>query len=605
MNERQNSALDLAKNCYRTFPVHGVNERGECTCGNKNCGSIGKHPVIQGWQAAATTDQNQIKTWWEKYPDANPAVATGKGLLVLDVDGETGKKSLKDLEEKHGTLPETRTVETGGGGLHYYFRVSQRLSNKVGFMPGLDIRCDGGYVVAPGAKHRSGNMYRWDIFCSPEDCEEAEAPAWLLDLLNNADDSQQSQTTYTEGDRIPKGQRNETLFKYGCFLRGQRNTDMKDIAEILHKLAAENCDPPYPKNLVDIIIHQVDRFPRGGGPEQAFQSTGLIRASEVPDEEPVFVINPYIPEGQLTMIQGYPGEGKTAFACKLAALVSTGGDLLGLPCASGNVLVLSVEDDLSVLRRRIVASGGDPDKCFFMENSSGLTFQSPELEQRILEAQAKLVIFDPLQAFLGANVDMHRANETRPVLAALKEMAHRNKCAIVIISHMNKGQRESAAITRSLGSIDIPGACRSVFQIGRIPEKKRLMVHVKSSAAEEGKSIIFSIGHRGMVTLESFSNMGCDAFSTVGAKARKAAEDPFMKASVTAACRRILAEHPKGAKVEYTDMGVAWPTSRPSTILDELKSALYAEGIFIKSGEKVPPNGRRGVMIAPVRPEDL
>ena len=314
------------------------------------------------------------------------------------------------------------------------------------------------------------------------------------------------------------------------------------------------------------------------------------------------MIKPYIPEGQLTMIQGNPGDGKTAFACKIAALVSTGGDLLGLPTSAGKVLILSVEDDKPVLRGRIEASGGDLTQCAFVENDAGLTFSSPEIEQYIMETQAKLVIFDPVQAFLGANVDMHRANETRPILAALKELAQRYNCAIMIISHLNKGLKDDAAILRSLGSIDIPSACRSVLHIGRLagdPEK-RLMVQVKSSSAKEGQSLIFTIGEQGRVDLEGFTNKGYEDLSSLGKKVRQAAQDPFLANAVIESCKSLLAEHPEGVKVTYDAMGITWPDGiKQKKILDALAGKLAEVGVMIRTGERT--SGKGAVLIMPMR----
>lgn len=97
-------------------------------------------------------------------------------------------------------------------------------------------------------------------------------------------------------------------------------------------------------------------------------------------------------------------------------------------------MLLSVEDDLPILRGRIEANGGDLDKCHFITNAAGLTFNSPEIEAAIKQVNAKMVIFDPFQAFLGAGVDMFRSNETRPELAKLFEMCERNDCACAIIA---------------------------------------------------------------------------------------------------------------------------------------------------------------------------
>lgn len=145
--------------------------------------------------------------------------------------------------------------------------------------------------------------------------------------------------------------------------------------------------------------------------ETSGKPLNLVKASVVTYEPPRWLIPPYFQRGKGTLIQGDNGSGKTAFMCAIAAHVSTGRPLLGIPIEGpGPVLILSVEDDLPILRGRIEANGGDLDKCYFLGNAADLTFNSPEVEAAIQRCQAVMVIFDPFQAFLGAKVDMFRAN---------------------------------------------------------------------------------------------------------------------------------------------------------------------------------------------------
>ena len=217
------------------------------------------------------------------------------------------------------------------------------------------------------------------------------------------------------------------------------------------------------------------------------------------------------------MIQGDNGSGKTAFMCAVVAHITTGRPLLGCEVeAPGNVLMLSIEDDLPVLRGRIEADGGDLTKCYFLTNAAGLTFTSPEVEAAIKEIDAQMVVFDPFQAFLGAGVDMWRPNETRPQLAKLFEVCDRYDCSCVIISHMGKSGDKSP-VNRSLGSVDIPAAMRSILQLIRNPDNddECIMVHVKCSNAPKGRSIAYTIGDRGGVHWEGYSEMTADDLTQV------------------------------------------------------------------------------------------
>ena len=554
-------AAQLAEAGFRVLPAWGVAD-GKCECGDPDCEKPGKHPSITGWQKKATTDVRKIEKWWAAHGSRNPAVATGKGLVVLDVDGATGAESLRALEEEYGALPPTQCVLTGRG-KHHYFRSDIPLPCSVSKLaPKIDIRGENGLVVGAGGRHVSGKTYEWEPGHSPDDLPMATLPSWIPERLKMVAAKEKAKKE-TEGSgsvlpegKIPEGTRDETLFKYGCYLRGVCGKDMEFIRDELFRINEEKCDPPLPDEQVRQKIHQIDKYARAGGAEEDFGNyhpAELICAADVPDEDPRFILSPYIPEGQLTLIQGNPGDGKTAFACKLAALVSTGSDLLGLPCEKGNVLMLSVEDDMSTLKKRFVASGGDVNRFFFASSAAGLTFNSAEIERYIQEKDIRVVFFDPFQAFLGAKVDMNRANETRPVLAGLKETAYRNSCGVVIVCHLNKAGKDGLAIQRALGSMDIPGACRSVLHVGRLDEDqdKRLVVHVKSSNAKEGRTIQFSIIKDGGVKLEKFTDKGYENLSELSKKTRKATQDPFLLVEVVESCKKLLEKNPGGIKIRY------------------------------------------------------
>ncbi len=133
----------------------------------------------------ASTDSSHVGEWWGRWPAADVAVATGDGLLVVDVDGQAGADTLHDLERAYDELPQTICATTGGGGVHYYFAAPCGYRSSAGALgPGLDIRAAGGYVIAPPSSHRSGGRYVWDL--APEDTKLALAPGWLLTLLGRA-----------------------------------------------------------------------------------------------------------------------------------------------------------------------------------------------------------------------------------------------------------------------------------------------------------------------------------------------------------------------------------------------------------------------------------
>jgi len=174
---------------WAVLPLHSV-INGSCTCGKKDCTSAGKHPIgeiVPNGVKDATKDISKVKEWWLKKPWANIGIATGKisGFFVLDVDGEIGKEELRALEVEYDKLPDTVEQLTGSGGKHILFKYPENIviQNKVGFIPKVDIRGDGGYIVVAPSIHKSGNQYMWEAFSHPLEVEIAEPPKWLIDMI--------------------------------------------------------------------------------------------------------------------------------------------------------------------------------------------------------------------------------------------------------------------------------------------------------------------------------------------------------------------------------------------------------------------------------------
>lgn len=189
----------------------------------------------------------------------------------------------------------------------------------------------------------------------------------------------------------------------------------------------------------------------------------LIKMTDIETQEVHWLWDPYIPFGKITIVQGDPGEGKTHFILAVASALTNGEPLLNSERLSPmTVIYQTTEDGLAdTIKPRLEMMNADCDKVIVIDESTqALSLSDERIEQAIKETGAKLLILDPLQAYLGADVDMHRANEIRPIFHALGLVAERTGCAIVIIGHMNKGGGKSGY--RGLGSIDITAAARSV-----------------------------------------------------------------------------------------------------------------------------------------------
>ena len=227
----------------------------------------------------------------------------------------------------------------------------------------------------------------------------------------------------------------------------------------------------------------------------------LINMADVQSKEVEWLWYPYIPYGKITIVQGDPGEGKTTFILQLAAHLSKGERLPFEETEREAIQIIyqTAEDGLEdTIKPRLEKAGADCSKILVIdETESELSMSDERLEQAIQETGAKLIILDPIQAYLGAEIDMHRANEIRPVLKRLGMMAEKYCCAIVVIGHMNKSSG-SKSTYRGLGSIDFQATARSVLVVGRIKDKKtvRVIAHDKSSLAPEGESLAFELNEK-------------------------------------------------------------------------------------------------------------
>ena len=246
----------------------------------------------------------------------------------------------------------------------------------------------------------------------------------------------------------------------------------------------------------------------------------LINMETVEVEQIEWLFYPFIPYGKVTIIQGDPGEGKTTMVLQIIAKLTKGEAILprqentaeakdGVETAADsdmklsespiepvNVIYQTAEDGLGdTIKPRLLAAGADCSRVLVIDDrEQPLTMLDIRLEEAIVQTKARLVVLDPIQGFLGAEVDMHRANEIRPLMKRVAVLAEKYHCAIILIGHMNKNSNGKSSY-RGLGSIDFQAAARSVLIVGRIKDEPeiRVVCHVKISLAPEGKSIAFRL----------------------------------------------------------------------------------------------------------------
>lgn len=266
------AALALIHRGVPVFPLWWT-DGARCGCGKPGCTDQGKHPLgklVPNGLKDATLDPSVAAQWWALYPDANLGAVTGRraGVVVVDIDfAAGGDATAADLEAAHAPFPATWAVETGGGGLHLWCAhpglTVPNSAGKVG--PGVDVRGDGGYVVAPPSRHRSGDRYRWAAAWHPDRVPLAELPAWLLALIAPPEMVPIVPAPLYGGvggnnpAAFPEGERNAALASLGGTMR-RRGMGEAAIAAALLAENAERCRPPLDADEVAKIARSVARY---------------------------------------------------------------------------------------------------------------------------------------------------------------------------------------------------------------------------------------------------------------------------------------------------------------------------------------------------------
>jgi len=239
-------ALSYAARGWHVIPLHSI-LNGQCTC-KRQCIRPGKHPILNKWQAKATLELAQIKQWWNKYPFANIGIVTGRqsGLVVIDIDprngGDVSLQNLIESYENFKPILDTYVIKTGGNGSHFYYSYDKPFKSfkKHGLGVGIDIKADGGYVLAPPSNHNSGGVYS-----VVSDAEPIALPPILIDLINR----DQSESPNDKPDIIIEGSRNNKLMA----LAAEQFRQGKKLAQVKVFLLEENalrCKPPLERNEV-------------------------------------------------------------------------------------------------------------------------------------------------------------------------------------------------------------------------------------------------------------------------------------------------------------------------------------------------------------------
>lgn len=462
-------ALSDARRGWRVFPIYEVTEGGRCSCGNADCQHPGKHPRTPHGVKDATTDEATIRWWWQKWPRANIGIATGvaSGLIVLDSDPRHGgHESLRTLRERYAPFPKTPEAKSGGGGDHLYMKhpgkgVVIRNLSRLGNFPGLDLKGDGGYIIAPTSAHISGRPYEWRRSRHPDLIDLAEAPAWLLALasLPRADESAKEESPARKWAKllegVPHGQRHDTAVRIAGYYVGI-GREPEEIQAMLLGFASE-CNPPHdPEDIKSIVRDLTEKekakaqvrhsFPAPKDGEGEGTNFHPVPANDFLTQKPEsidWVWNFFIPEGALVVLVAYMKVGKSTFAYLLALAIARGAPFLDFPTQPGGVLILAVEEHPRDIKRRLHQFGLRPSDPIYLHAGS-LTYSAEtfrSLKEFIIEKSIKLALVDTLSTFWGITDENNNA-EVQRRLAPFLTLARETNCAVLLVHHERKSGGE-------------------------------------------------------------------------------------------------------------------------------------------------------------------
>ena len=495
--------LDLVKKyCdfgFRLIPLYGVDANGKCECRKKGqCSSCGKHPKLTDWPNAATNDIDTVREWYRQWPRMNLGVKLGResNLVDIEFDDEQGAKTAERVLSNIST-PTYRSRRSR----HHLFRYPNGLNvgTAVRKIDGLELRMGTDKRAAqstlPPSWHASGCQYRWEVPIG--EIAIAEFPEEVVELLNSQDQStvltmQSDETLETHPGAI-KGNRNTLLCQLVGRYLNQNGADHNLVSLALN--FGGRCSPPIPEEEVLNVVTSLVRKETVTGSVRT-SGISVTPFSEINPQSIDWLWNYRIALGKLTLVVGEPGLGKSFLTIDLASRITTGQEFPdGTPCSVGEVLFLTCEDGPEdTIRPRLDAHDADVTRVWHINGvtTSNGKLQFVNLQQHLPDIEAyfksnraiKLLVIDPLSAFLGDRVDSHKDASVRGVLGPLCQLAEKHNIAVVGVMHLNK--RDAKAIHRVIGSIAFVAAARAAWLVTADEDdaSRRLFLPIKNNLAD-------------------------------------------------------------------------------------------------------------------------
>jgi KaiC/GvpD/RAD55 family RecA-like ATPase len=447
-----------------------------------------KIPKFVDWPNRATRDIEVLKSWIESgYPPTEGssallpvggwAIVTGQasGIVVVDVDGDDGKSALDSLARQHGRFPQTPMQKTPGKfnkekkflgtGTHIFFKAWGQVRNSTRILPSVDVRADGGYVVAAPSfhpDHPDGKPYEWVPDEDLEDIEIAECPEWLKALIEGQNKEKQSPspapaTSFEEGV-IPEGQRDDTLTRLAGSMRrwGMPTAAIEAALTETNKL---QCRPPLDDEQVRKIARSIGRKDPGYLPGQ--KDTYKIDISKLftdleADTTPIEYIGGIFPRGDISLFFGKEGHGKTIWLDAFTRQLSEGGmvmnGILGKDEPARKIIFFEGDTDVKLFEKRMheYQFGGNKTRLKYVFNRRlqkdeetknlavdiGTDIGYEIIRQAMAQEKPDLVIFDTMQSF--HLLDENKMDQMQMLFSRLLTLATLFDCAVVVVHHARK-----------------------------------------------------------------------------------------------------------------------------------------------------------------------
>lgn len=525
MNELKEAALHYAEMGIAVFPLVEKDKKPLTAHGFKD----------------ATTDPEKIEEWWTNHPNSNIGIATGDisgGIVAIDMDVDKEKDKdgyhafLKWCDENFLVLPDSWLSITGRGGYHLIYKSLFPVPTRNGWLEDVDIRANGGYIVAPPSIHPNGTRYEWEQ--NPEEYQLVTTDDIDVEFVMNSilADTKSNTEPLKVPDEIPEGHRDEIMFKLACKYQamGMSDSEMEAALKVANQ---ERCKPPLTDKDIRQKLKQAQKYAKGENVSVSDNSAtvakrrtyGKIRKidEEVTEHDldmPVlddfeertkeWLISGYIPKGAVTLLCSDGGIGKTTLWCDTLAAFTTGratifDKALGIPFHTGtprSVMYFSKEDPTEeILKGKLREAGADQKKirCFGLDDErlSKIWYGSLLLEKLVEKYKPDIVVFDTLQAFLPDGVDMAKRKDMRDALNPLNALGAQFGTAFLMVMHTNKSMNSGRQ--RMADSSDIWDLGRSALMAGRTKDEGIMYLsHEKSNYGRLQKTILFAVTDSGI-----------------------------------------------------------------------------------------------------------